>query len=229
MPEPADDEKAKRNYEAEQKQRYMERMIRMYKRLEAGTLDPETQAKYSRKVKEWQGKLREHTDKHPDLRRDRKREQIEGSLTHHERNQVLKKAADNEKIEEVRKFIRSDAQPKTIHVGRQNKHIEGTHEYKQKQREYQQKKQYGPSRVSITEDDIKKLVDEYAGTGKINLNKNGEWDQKEVIITNERIIGVSVNNLNGKEVDTSVFKIHYADDGFHLVPDYPSKKRRKQE
>ena len=56
-------------------------------------------------------------------------------------------------------------------------------------------------------------------------NRNGKWDNKETIVTNEQIVGVVVNNINGKSVPTSVFKIHYAKDGIHIVPYYPSKKR----
>ena len=48
---------------------------------------------------------------------------------------------------------------------------------------------------------------------------------QEVIVTNDKIIGVVVDNRNGNSAETSVFKIHYANDGIHIVPDYPSKKR----
>lgn len=68
------DELAERNYEAEQKQRYMERQIRKYKRLEIGSLDELNQRRYKEKVKEWQGRLTEYIDDHPELRRDRSRE-----------------------------------------------------------------------------------------------------------------------------------------------------------
>lgn len=41
---------------------------------------------------------------------------------------------------------------------------------------------------------------------------------------NDKIVGVVVNNMNGKSAETSVFKIHYAKKEFHIVLDYPSKK-----
>lgn len=65
---------SERNYEAEQKQRYMERHIRMYKRLTAGSIDEGNEAKYSAKVDQWQERLREHLDANRQLRRDRRRE-----------------------------------------------------------------------------------------------------------------------------------------------------------
>jgi hypothetical protein len=76
LPDPVDDEIASANYDAEQKQRYMERQIRMYKRREAGSVDPENQAEAKAKVKEWQGKLRTHIAENDHLRRESRREQI---------------------------------------------------------------------------------------------------------------------------------------------------------
>ena len=56
----------------------------------------------------------------------------------------------------------------------------------------------------------------------MNINK---WDNIEIILNNDEIIGKAVNNITGKEVDTTVFKIHYGNKGAHIVPDYPSKKK----
>ena len=39
---------------------------------------------------------------------------------------------EHSSILEVRQFIQSDLQPKNLNIGQQNKHIEGTNEYKQK-------------------------------------------------------------------------------------------------
>lgn len=74
IPEPADDEKAVANYEAEQRQRYYERGIRMYKRLYEGSVDEVNQARYKKKVNEWTERLKEHISEHDHLRRDRTRE-----------------------------------------------------------------------------------------------------------------------------------------------------------
>lgn len=69
-----DEETAKRYYEAEQQQRYIERQIRKWKRVEAGSLSPCNQAKASEKVKEWQDRLKEHLKNDPQLRRDYSKE-----------------------------------------------------------------------------------------------------------------------------------------------------------
>lgn len=74
LPKPVDDEQAVAKYDAEQKQRYMERQIRMYKRLREGSLDELNQFRYEKKVMEWEGRLKEHLEEHDYLRRDRTRE-----------------------------------------------------------------------------------------------------------------------------------------------------------
>jgi len=74
LPVVPDQKKARKNYEAEQKQRYMERTIRKYKRLEAGSLDDANQIKYGLKVKQWQGRLKQHLAEHDELKRDKQRE-----------------------------------------------------------------------------------------------------------------------------------------------------------
>lgn len=75
LPVKPDEENAKRNYEAEQRQRYMERRIRRYKRLAAGSVDDTNRERYTAKVKEWEQKLRDHLKVNPPLRRNRWREE----------------------------------------------------------------------------------------------------------------------------------------------------------
>lgn len=76
LPEPVDEEKALANYGGEQKQRHMERQVKKWKRVEAGSIDAENVTRASGKVKEWQGKLREHLKENPQLRRDYSREKL---------------------------------------------------------------------------------------------------------------------------------------------------------
>ena len=74
IPKQVEDEKAVARYDAEQKQRYMERQIRKYKRLHAGSVDEVNELRYKKKVKEWQNRLEEHLQQNVFLRRDRARE-----------------------------------------------------------------------------------------------------------------------------------------------------------
>lgn len=76
LPKPVDNDRAVSRYQAEQKQRYMERQIRKYKRLEAGSVDEENQANYKAKIRQWQAQIRMHLKEHDYLRRDSKREKL---------------------------------------------------------------------------------------------------------------------------------------------------------
>lgn len=110
-------------------------------------------------------------------------------------------------------------------VKRQEIHRKGTSLYRDRENILKSKGQYGPSYVTISDNEILELVHEYSGTGIVKYNRNGAWNHQETIVTNNKIIGVVVDNRNGNSAETSVFKIHYGNDGIHIVPDYPSKKR----
>jgi hypothetical protein len=62
-------------YEAGQRQRAIERNIRRHKNRAAAAVTPEAKQAANAKVRQWQGKMREHLAQHPDLRRNPKREQ----------------------------------------------------------------------------------------------------------------------------------------------------------
>ena len=130
----------------------------------------------------------------------------------------------NYKIQNIRNRINSDDIPKNININQQKKHIKGTNEYKQKANNLKNKGQFGPSYLSIDNDKINELIKRYSSTGYIRLI-NDKWDNIETILNNDEIVGKAVNNITGKEVDTTVFKIHYGNKGTHIVPDYPSKKK----
>ncbi|MEG0475025.1 MAG: phage minor capsid protein [Carnobacterium sp.] len=78
IPSKADVAKTRENSDTIATQRYNERNIRKYKRLENGSLDEQNKAKYGLKVKEWQGKQRELMNAHPEVHRSYKREGLRG-------------------------------------------------------------------------------------------------------------------------------------------------------
>lgn len=67
---------AKENYNAEQKQRYIERQIRKWKRFVEGSCDETNRVNAQAKVREWQDKLRYHLDSNKQLRINKEREKI---------------------------------------------------------------------------------------------------------------------------------------------------------
>lgn len=133
------------------------------------------------------------------------------------------------KIQSIRDYIKSDKQPKNININQQKKHVIGTNEYKQKSINLSKKGQFGPSYINISNEEIEALIKEFSGTGEPKFDKNGKWNNTELILTNDKVVGKAINNLNGKEADTTVFKIHYGEKGIHIVPDYPSKKKGMSE
>lgn len=66
----------RKQYEASQQQRYNERQIRSWKRREAASVESGEADKAKAKVREWQGRQREHLGENQFLRRDYTREQI---------------------------------------------------------------------------------------------------------------------------------------------------------
>lgn len=139
--------------------------------MEAGSLDPDNQARYARKVVGWEDRLREHLDAHPELRRAQRREKVEGGVSAVERKRILKEAENRAKIENIRRQIRSDAVNKTLHRDAQGKHIPGHKNFIE-----------GRSILTISMEEAQELVNRYAGTGEIRLTKNGEWDNQEIIL-----------------------------------------------
>lgn len=133
-------------------------------------------------------------------------------------------AEDDEIIKNIRKKIIPNQKIDDV-ISRQQIHRVGSELYEQRRKALQGKGQYGPSYVTVSDEKILELVHKYSGKGKIKYNKNGVWNNQEVILTNDEIIGVVIDNRTGKSAETSVFKIHYSENGVHIVPDYPSKKR----
>jgi hypothetical protein len=236
-------------YEATQMQRKIERAMRREKRrilTAEATEDTESLPVAQTRLQ----RLRQEYTRFSDaagLRTQDERAQVAG-FGHKEAARARKAAADIEKAANSmydigdteknvnawlrdqpirRDIIEGKKYPPEIFAGRQQKHVSGTAEFLRYAEEYKKNKQFGPSRVTISQEDMQKLVYQYRGTGILLRDKNGRWTSCEVITVHPDIIGIAVNNQTGEEAETMVFKIHYSKDGVHIVPDYPSKKGAK--
>lgn len=236
-------------YKEVQVQRALERDVRRQKREcmlldQAG--DKEGFDKSAVKLKEKETRLKEYVDQNDNLHRRRDREQVVGfdkrvsAEAVASKKRIAKQAnrmydtgseAGNIKAyyrdKPLRDRIQSDSTKKELEPGQYKKHVLGSHEYQQYQDKYKRQNQYGPSYLTIDEKKAQELVNKYAGTGILTRSKNGSWANEEIITVHPQDIGVAVNNLDGKEAPTSVFKIKYGKKGTHIVPDYPSKKGAK--
>lgn len=94
-----------------------------------------------------------------------------------------------------------------IHEGKQNKHIEGTNNYKQQ-------KENGKN-LSILTEDANKLLKEGTGKGKRYSNKE--------VIDYGRVIGKYYDFATKQYYDTTRATIHYDNKGnAHIVPTTPN-------
>jgi hypothetical protein len=76
LPKIPDEKEAAETYKAEQKQREMERDIRKYKRIEAGSCDEDNEKYAKDKIKQLEKELRGFLKLHPELRRANDREKV---------------------------------------------------------------------------------------------------------------------------------------------------------
>ncbi|MFB8415435.1 phage minor capsid protein [Streptomyces albidoflavus] len=85
-------------YEAGQRQREIERNIRKHKKREAAAVTPEAQRAARLKVRQWQGAMRAHLTAHPDLRRNRAREQPGASNVPEKRTEATEQQLDAARV-----------------------------------------------------------------------------------------------------------------------------------
>ncbi len=118
--------------------------------------------------------------------------------------------SDNLKIYEqdirIKNRIREGKIPTNIEMGKQGKHIKGHNNYIP-----------GRSYLSISELEIKKIIEKYAGNGQIKRDSKGRWTNKE-FVTADKKIGVVVDPVTRREKGTARFSIHYSKKGVHIVP-----------
>lgn len=122
------------------------------------------------------------------------------------------KGTTDEKVElyfkdkKLREYLKSDKVQKNVFVGRQEKHILGSNNYK-----------HPNSYLTISMDEAQELINKYAGTGKIKRDSKGKWTHMEFVVA-DHDIGVDIDPLTGVETKTRRFSIRYADKGTHIVP-----------
>lgn len=149
-----------------------------------------------------------HIEDNKQLRRNYNREDARAGLNIEDKNikaEVLKQKALNAKIKETREFIKT-TQPLKIEVGKQGKHILGHNNYIE-----------GRSYLTISLEEAQELINKYASTGDLEMDSKGNWKKRESIKTTKDI-GVNVSMIDGSEIVTSDFKIHYSKKGTHIVP-----------
>lgn len=213
-------------YEAKQRQRQMETAMRVQREkaqlLQKGGADPEeitvARAKYQGQLNEYarfsrQMGLKEERERiYYDMRgrvalSSEKQKEIAARLeSMYNKGELLKNVDLYEKDVSLKQKIRGGQISTEVETGKQGKHILEHSNYLP-----------GRSYLTVPEDEIQKLVRQYAGTGWIRRDGNDRWSHKE-IVTADKIIGVVMDPMTGEKKETRKFVIHYSKKGVHIVP-----------
>ena len=119
--------------------------------------------------------------------------------------------------------MRSGRQPKRVEAAKQNQHISGSREWRERCERNGGAVLQGE--VALTLEEVQALVDEHAGTGEMHVTKADPPQLREVVSVKGRIIG-TWRDEDGNASETDSFTIHYSKRGTHVVPSRPSWRQR---
>ena len=103
--------------------------------------------------------------------------------------------------------------------GKQNKHIEGTKQYKDKYKDGANPQDV----LTISMEEAQELVDRYCGKGDPGKSDmNGTWTE---FMDADHVIGKYYSN--GEYHETKRFTIHYSKKGAHVIPVRPKEAMKK--
>lgn len=192
------------DYQATQKQRQIERTIRKLKRrktaFEAAGLTEDAQAaniRLRRLNQEY--KAFSKAAGLPEQRERMKVQYVDDASK--EEAAGLKILRDAEAP--IREAIRRGDYPLTINPEKQARHMVGT-------------ALPGRSVITISMEELQKIVDEQAGSGHIELTRELTWKNKEIVDAGKEI-GYTVNK-KGDIILARSITIHYSKTGVHAVP-----------
>jgi len=106
----------------------------------------------------------------------------------------------------IKEYLKNNKIKLEVNDEKQNHHFKDSKDYVP-----------GKSYLTITREEIQKIVNEKCGTGKVYFTKQGEWNKKEKIDCGF-VIGVDIDEFTGKETPVTKATIHYSKTGTHLVP-----------
>lgn len=217
----------KEQYELEQKQRLLERKIRIEKQkivVAEETGDDLMLEKTSMKLKERRADLKKFLEDN-NLMEDSSREFTYGfnrsmsqkalntsRSVENKANKMYNLGSTEDNVKEyfrdapIRERIQSDYDLSLYPDSKWEKHNPDSSKY-----------DGISSQVTISKKDTLKLIKKYAGTGTIERNNSGGWRNQETVIS-DVVVG-KVLDLDNNWVDTKAFKIHYSEKkGVHIVP-----------
>lgn len=202
-PPTLDPSKVDEAYKETQRQRRLERAIRRQKRVVAGTTDLNNYNQGKRKLTQLEVR-QQNRSQEQGFKIDPSNMKVKDVDIKKTKDDLIQKAI-NDKIEETRKYIKSDECIKKIHDGKQGKHIAGHNNY-------------GGKSYLADGVDPQELVDKYHGTGDYKITSpNKKWVKKEFVFGKD-IMGFVVSEVTGEVTPTRYFSIHYSKKGTYIVP-----------
>lgn len=155
---------------------------------------------------QWKAMLGDEAPKTIGSFRRMKRQNSSSFRELHERYQF-----ENLKLKQLER-IKTNYYPKSISKGKQNKHIQGTNEFKLHVLKLEEK----GFKPSILTADPVELVNQYSGTGRI-ITTSLNSPPKEAI-TASQVIGEYFDPVSKQYIETRSFMIVYSKNGVHLFP-----------
>ncbi|SHM95658.1 toxin 50 [Anaerosporobacter mobilis DSM 15930] len=208
-----------KQYTIQQKQRYYERQVRKYKRLEECSLDEENRIKYREKRIEWQNKNKILVNEHKDILRENYeayrtrgvKQKPKDNVVNHNKDDII-----NNKIVEFKKKLENGEVNTKIKWNKQKEHVLGSKEWKKR---VQDDIRLGktPASSFLKEIDYNELITTNLGKGKIVFTNDKNLYPKEYI-QNDEVIGRVFNVGTGRYEVTRRFAIHYSNKGIHAHP-----------
>lgn len=219
-----DGKDAVKTYEAEQKQREIERQLRKWKRKKAGSLDLENEKAADNKISELKSRLKNILSQNPKLKRNYNREEPKGEVTSKtikQNSKLLREKTESDNIKEARQKIINKEYNLDVKFQKQQEHILGKKKWTDRARDDFSK---GKSLADAfyKDVDIQKLVSENAGSGIIEIRKNQQFPIEYIQL--DKNIGVAFNHNTRKYENTSRFAIRYSSKGVHAHPVLPRKE-----
>lgn len=92
-------------------------------------------------------------------------------------------------------------------------HVEGTAQYLNTAKGRNKE----PSRLTITKEEVERLIQTYSGTGRPRVYRNGDVSNIEYAQA-EHAVGKVFDDTSGKWIETRRFAIHHGKSGSHIVP-----------
>ena len=126
---------------------------------------------------------------------------------------------ESQKKSTIAERIEKDEISTKIDKWKQNKHIEGTKEYRDRYKDGSNPQDI----LTVSMEEAQKLVDKFGGKGDPGKSDiNGTWTE---FVDADYVVGKYYSN--GEYHDTKRFTIHYGKKGAHVIPVRPKEEMKK--